>query len=198
MLKKFKDWLEHVDQSKRQQVKLSDVAIINHPYYMNSAGENFKVTKGSSSDINDILLMQKESYGSLQWRRPSLEQDLIYNRRSIYLVMRDKQGEPVAFMGAWMTDDEVHISNLCVRPKYQKQGIASFLVNEIGFMGESLNRSIYTLEVRVSNEKAIRLYGRLGFEIVEYKENYYFDNQEDAYDMRRQLNSIGDSTYDSE
>ena len=40
-----------------------------------------------------------------------------------------------------------------------------------------------TLEVRVTNEKAISLYTSLGFEVAGRRKNYYEDNSEDAFIM---------------
>ena len=44
----------------------------------------------------------------------------------------------------------------------------------------------YTLEVRVSNIEAIRLYERLGFEPRGIRRGYYTDNREDALIMWRE------------
>ena len=43
----------------------------------------------------------------------------------------------------------------------------------------------YTLEVRVSNGEALRLYERLGFQARGVRRGYYTDNREDALIMWR-------------
>ena len=44
-----------------------------------------------------------------------------------------------------------------------------------------------TLEVRASNEPAIKLYTKLGFEIIGRRPRYYVNPQEDALIMRKEL-----------
>ena len=82
--------------------------------------------------------------------------------------------------------EEVHILNICVGPKYRREGCARLLIkNEILIGTESGAKEIY-LEVRVSNLGAIDLYKGLGFKNVGLRKDYYptGSGREDAYVFR--------------
>jgi ribosomal-protein-alanine N-acetyltransferase len=77
-----------------------------------------------------------------------------------------------------------HVMNVSVDPDRRRAGIASALLDAlIERIGDP--QALYTLEVRVSNTAAIRLYERYGFLSAGVRRRYYQDNQEDALIMWR-------------
>jgi ribosomal-protein-alanine N-acetyltransferase len=89
-----------------------------------------------------------------------------------YLVASDQAG-------VW------HLLNVCVRPDQRGRGLGERLVRELFARTEARAERGYTLEVRVSNATAIRLYERLGFVGRGLRPGYYSDNGEDALVMWR-------------
>jgi ribosomal-protein-alanine N-acetyltransferase len=81
--------------------------------------------------------------------------------------------------------DAWHVMNVAVDPERQRRGIASALIERLFELTHGDERRGYTLEVRVSNEGAIRLYRNLGFEPRGIRRGYYTDNREDALIMWR-------------
>jgi [ribosomal protein S18]-alanine N-acetyltransferase len=81
--------------------------------------------------------------------------------------------------------DAWHVMNVAVTPDRQRQGIASALLGRLFELTADDDRRGYTLEVRVSNSKAIALYERVGFEQRGIRRGYYTDNREDALIMWR-------------
>jgi ribosomal-protein-alanine N-acetyltransferase len=81
--------------------------------------------------------------------------------------------------------DAWHVMNVAVDPEHQGRGIATALLERLFALTRDDERRGYTLEVRVSNESAIRLYERLGFEARGTRRGYYTDNREDALIMWR-------------
>ncbi len=80
-------------------------------------------------------------------------------------------------------EDVWHVMNVAVDPSARREGIATTLLEElIARLGEG---SRLTLEVRPSNDGAIRLYERFGFLAVGLRKRYYQDNGEDALIMWR-------------
>ena len=79
--------------------------------------------------------------------------------------------------------DAWHVMNVAVDPDYRRRGIAATLLERLFELTASDVRRGHTLEVRVSNEEAIRLYERLGFEARGIRRGYYTDNREDALIM---------------
>ena len=81
--------------------------------------------------------------------------------------------------------DAWHVMNVAVAPEHQRRGVASALLERLFELTRDDERRGYTLEVRVSNEDAIHLYEKLGFESRGIRRGYYTDNREDALIMWR-------------
>jgi len=81
--------------------------------------------------------------------------------------------------------DAWHVMNVAVDPDRRGRGIATALLRRLFELTADDERRGYTLEVRVSNDSAIRLYERLGFEARGIRRGYYTDNREDALIMWR-------------
>ncbi len=76
--------------------------------------------------------------------------------------------------------------NVAVAPDFRRRGIASALLERLFDATATRPARGYTLEVRVSNTGAIRLYEQLGFEARGVRRGYYTDNREDALIMWRE------------
>jgi ribosomal-protein-alanine N-acetyltransferase len=92
-------------------------------------------------------------------------------------------GEVVGYGGVWLVIDEAHITNIAVSSAYRKLGIGRKLMTELLAKSKALGMTCSTLEVRASNEPAIRLYQELGFKETASRKSYYPDNKEDAVVM---------------
>jgi [ribosomal protein S18]-alanine N-acetyltransferase len=77
-----------------------------------------------------------------------------------------------------------HLMNVAVDDRLRRQGIATTLLEHLFEMADRPSEQ-YTLEVRTSNEDAIRLYERFGFRTAGRRRAYYHDNREDALIMWR-------------
>ena len=76
-----------------------------------------------------------------------------------------------------------HLMNVAVDRDYRRLGVASTLIREL--FGTTGHSERYTLEVRVSNAEAIRMYESFGFRSAGVRRSYYHDNNEDALIMWR-------------
>ncbi len=87
------------------------------------------------------------------------------------------------YVGIWFQGNEAHITEIAVREKLRGQGIGELLL--IGSVRVALENgsTVLTLEARVSNFIAQRLYEKYGFKEVGIRKNYYSDNREDAVIM---------------
>lgn len=79
--------------------------------------------------------------------------------------------------------DAWHVMNVAVAPEHRRLGIATALLERLFEATAEDARRGYTLEVRVSNTGAIRLYEELGFRARGVRRGYYTDNREDALIM---------------
>lgn len=84
------------------------------------------------------------------------------------------------FAGIWMMADEAHLVTIGVRKAFQRRGIGELLLIAIIELARELKASVVTLEVRVSNTGAQKLYEKYGFANVGLRRAYYTDNKEDA------------------
>ncbi len=86
--------------------------------------------------------------------------------------------------------DAWHVMNVAIDPNHRRRGIATALIERLFELTRDDERRGYTLEVRVSNEGAIHLYARLGFEARGVRRGYYTDNREDALIMWREAEEL--------
>lgn len=97
------------------------------------------------------------------------------------------------FAGMWSVYDEAHITTIGVDPHYRGRGFGELLL--LTLFDEAIRRGAnwVTLEVRVSNHAAQRLYLKYGMSVRTTRPRYYTDNGEDAYVMWSR--SLRDATY---
>lgn len=81
--------------------------------------------------------------------------------------------------------DTWHVMNLVVAERRRRAGVATCLLGEVFARARDQGRRGFTLEVRVSNESAVKLYEGLGFRAQGIRRGYYTDNREDAVVMWR-------------
>jgi ribosomal-protein-alanine N-acetyltransferase len=121
-------------------------------------------------------------------------------RSRLHLISLAKRGgfmldspHIAGFAGMWCLYDEAHITTIGVDPHYRGRGFGEVLL--VALFDEAIRRgcSWLTLEVRVSNGLAQRLYEKYGMSIQGTRPHYYSDNGEDAYLMWSQ--SLRDSGY---
>lgn len=89
----------------------------------------------------------------------------------------------VGYGGLWLTVDDAHVTTIAVDPQHRGQGVGELLLNALIDHAYELQARQITLEVRVSNTAAQRLYVKYGFNAVNTRPRYYTDNGEDALIM---------------
>jgi ribosomal-protein-alanine N-acetyltransferase len=95
-----------------------------------------------------------------------------------------RDGRIVGYMVCSRYDTVWHLMNIAVDPELTRQGIASAMLERLFEMADKPNEQ-YTLEVRTSNDGAIRMYEQFGFRAAGRRRAYYHDNREDALIMWR-------------
>jgi [ribosomal protein S18]-alanine N-acetyltransferase len=82
--------------------------------------------------------------------------------------------------------DAWHVMNVAIDEPYRRRGLAEQMLRQLIADTDGDGTRGYTLEVRVSNHGAIRLYERIGFTPTGIRRGYYTDNREDALIMWRE------------
>lgn len=93
------------------------------------------------------------------------------------------KGRIVGYAGMWLVADEAHITTIAVREAERGRGIGEMLLHSLIDVALGLGIRWVTLEVRVTNEIAKRLYRKYGFREAGMRKRYYSDNNEDALIM---------------
>lgn len=101
----------------------------------------------------------------------------------------------IGYAGIWLSLDEAHITTIASAPEARRRGVGELLLNGLIDLSFELGASYMTLEVRVSNDSAQRLYLKYGFETRGTRPRYYTDNGEDALIMWTP--DIGSAEYQS-
>jgi ribosomal-protein-alanine N-acetyltransferase len=131
-------------------------------------------------DLSAIEEIERRSYPT-PWSRSMFAGELSKPASVCLGAFEDEQ--LVAYMIISRYVDAWHVMNLAVDPPHRRRGIATLLLDELFARTDDGTRRGYTLEVRVSNEGAIKLYERAGFRARGIRRGYYTDNREDALIM---------------
>lgn len=132
-------------------------------------------------DAEGVEKVEKSCF-SMPWSRQSFWEEAA-KEDACYLLAVDEEGgseQIIGYAGMWLVFGEGQITNVALLPKYRGRGIAGLLLKKMIETAKINDISSITLEVRPSNEKAIRLYEKFGFKSVGRRPHYYLDNNEDA------------------
>ncbi|MDT7542862.1 MAG: [ribosomal protein S18]-alanine N-acetyltransferase [Acidobacteriota bacterium] len=159
---------------------------------MARVSEAYEIAEMSAHDLLEVVEIE-ETCGLSRWGWDSYHEELT-RPESIMLVARrnslDATGKQLhGFVAARLGADELHVNNIGVLEVARRQGIGTALLARATERGQLQGAQSVLLEVRASNESALMLYLRQGFEIVGRRRNYYHDPTEDALVMRKALRS---------
>ncbi len=140
-----------------------------------------RVERMRPEDIPAVHAIESASFPT-PWPPYAFRGELESNRMAHYLVVRAGD-RVVAYAGIWIMVDEAHVTTFAVLPAYRRRGLAGRLLCDLMDLAADLGATVVTLEVRLSNVAARRLYQRFGFRPVGVRPRYYSDNGEDALIM---------------
>jgi len=136
------------------------------------------------SHLGEIETIERAAYPT-PWSRTMFASELA-KPSSICLGAVDAETDAlVGYLIISRYVDAWHVMNIAVAPAHRRRGIARGMMERLFEVTSRDARRGYTLEVRVSNETAIRLYEALGFRARGIRRGYYTDNREDALIMWR-------------
>lgn len=133
------------------------------------------------ADVPAVVEIERTSF-AMPWSKAAFDRELNSNEMAHYVVA-ETAGRIVGYAGIWFVIDEAHITTLAVAEDMRKQGIGEQLLLWLIKRTLELGGNALTLEVRLSNEAALKLYKNYGFVIRGTRKRYYSDNQEDAHVM---------------
>ena len=133
---------------------------------------------------DDIAAVQEVEQASfpVPWPSSAFRHELTQNRNARYVVAREGD-RVVGYAGLWLMVDEAHITTFAVLPEHRRRRIGERMLQRLFEIAETMGAQWLTLEVRVSNIAAQRLYQKYGFRQAGVRRRYYSDNNEDALIM---------------
>lgn len=132
----------------------------------------------TGDDVDDVLALEQEIF-THPWTEGILRGELAAPGRAYLVATEDDR--VVGYGGVMVVADEAHITNLAVAPGHRGRGIATRLFLDLAEGALDGDAEHLTLEVRMSNLDARRLYRSFGFAPVGIRKHYYVD--EDALIM---------------
>ncbi|MFQ3587129.1 MAG: ribosomal protein S18-alanine N-acetyltransferase [Fimbriimonadaceae bacterium] len=134
----------------------------------------------AEAHLPDVLRIERACQ-TAPWSEASFRNE-IGHPHGVFLVALAGR-EVVGFGGCWILVDEAHITTLAVDPLHRRQGVGRFLMDALLRRAATAGAICSTLEVRSSNEAAIKLYEEMGYVATTRRKGYYPDNREDALVM---------------
>ena len=135
-------------------------------------------------DLNAIEEIERASYKT-PWSRSMFAGELAKPSSLSLGAFDPDTGELLGYLIISRYVDAWHVMNVAVAPEHRRRKIATMLLEQLFEQTAGEGHRGYTLEVRVSNDVAIRLYERAGFKPRGIRRGYYTDNREDALIMWR-------------
>lgn len=141
------------------------------------------VREMAASDIGAVAALEAEIF-SMPWSAQGFA-DTLHREDVLFLVACEGE-KLLGYAGVYCTLDEGEITNVAVAQPARRRGVGRALIEEL--IRALADREIFrvVLEVRASNEPAIRLYEQEGFAVVGTRKNFYEKPAEDAYVMVRE------------
>ena len=158
--------------------------------YWDIASSDVLLTPARTDDAEGIFIIEAEAFAQ-PWGRQAIIDELT-NPDAWHQVARKPAlgGNRLPIVGYILVrflTDEMHIMKLAVGPRWRQMGIATGLLNAAQAEAVSRASASMLLEVRPSNQAAIRFYQKAGFRTIGIRSNYYPTTGEDALVMSKRL-----------
>lgn len=138
------------------------------------------ITPMCEDDLLDVVGIERLCFGD-RWTVASFKNELD-NPSGHYFTLR-VDGEVAGYAGYWLILEEAHITTIAVHPMYQRKHLGERMLLALIEDAASHAAKWVTLEVRVSNVGAQKLYEKYGFQGLGRRRGYYQDDGEDALVM---------------
>ncbi|MCI4445999.1 MAG: ribosomal protein S18-alanine N-acetyltransferase [Candidatus Aminicenantes bacterium] len=134
-------------------------------------------------DLPEVLNIERLCFSN-PWSKETFRAEIQNKAISFPLVVIDTSSKRiVGYIIFWQIRDEAQINNVAIHPDYQGRGWGEIALRYVLNRLQESGVNFVTLEVRVSNQPALKLYHKLGFKVIGIRKDYYTNPVEDAYVM---------------
>jgi ribosomal-protein-alanine N-acetyltransferase len=139
----------------------------------------WRIRPAEKRDLGDLVAIEAAQFPE-PWTKSMLLEE-ITNHESRRYTVAEENGVIVGYLGLmFVLKDELHVNTIGTRPGHEGRGVATSLLDEAWTEVRARGVVRATLEVAVSNTRALELYYRYGFAPVGVRRNYYEKTREDA------------------
>jgi len=138
----------------------------------------WKIRLAERRDIGELLVIEEAQFPE-PWTKRILLDEIENTETRRYTVAVEKR-RIIGYLGVMFVLDELHVNTIGTLPQEEGRGIATSLLDDAWADAHERGLKRATLEVAVSNKRAIDLYYRYGFRPVGVRKNYYEKSNEDA------------------
>ena len=131
--------------------------------------------------LRGVMAIERQVY-TRPWSPNLFVAEMTEPNNRCYLVARVDKAV-VGYGGLICYGDEAHVTNIAVDPQQHRLGVGTRLLHELITQAIEMGGHAVSLEVRVTNWRAQRVYARFGFHPAGIRRNYYADLHEDALIM---------------
>lgn len=136
-----------------------------------------KIDRITEEDCRELSILDIQCF-AVPWSEKSFLEETKNSLATYYVAREDKI---IGYCGFWKVLDEGQVTNIAVLPEYRNRGVASALIEKM--LEDCSDMKQIILEVRQSNDAAIKLYEKYGFKKAGVRKNFYRSPQEDGIVM---------------
>src|ERR687891_2659485 len=142
---------------------------------------DIEITRMRRRHLRGIMAIERQVYPR-PWSPSLFVSEMTTGRNRAYLVALAGRAV-VGYAGLISYGDEAHVTTIAVDPEFQRMKIGTRLMYELIGEAQRMGSHAMSLEVRVTNWGAQRMYARFGFRPVGVRKGYYQETNEDALVM---------------
>lgn len=139
------------------------------------------------NDLPEVIVIENDVYPH-PWTRGNFLDSLYSGYES--WTLREPNGALAGYFLVMLAVDEAHLLNISVRRDLHGKGVGHMQLDKVMNIAREKGMTSVLLEVRPSNQRALAVYRRYGFEQIGVRKGYYpasNNTREDAIVMRFHL-----------
>lgn len=164
------------DAEETEREKLADTRVKNLNTGVQNVEDEISYQPIDAKYVEDIAQLETDLMGSDAWGVNKINSDIKEPNRSWWTA--SKNGKIIAYAGSMLAGNEMEILKVACAKKHQKNKIATKLLSYIANDMRDLGATSTVLEVRASNDAAIKFYKNLNFKKSAVRKKYYSDGED--------------------
>jgi [ribosomal protein S18]-alanine N-acetyltransferase len=140
-----------------------------------------EITRMRRRHVRGVMTIERQVYPR-PWSPSLFISEMTAGHGRAYLVALESR-QVVGYAGLISYGEEAHVTTIAVDPERHRRKIGTRLLYELILRAREMGAHAVSLEVRVTNWGAQRMYARFGFRPVGIRKGYYQETNEDAVVM---------------